>query len=149
LLHVRDGWRNGSELALVRPPAPSFGRRRKRLRDIDLVVDLGEEVFSRRWWRGVATLSALTALVALIAPAPFEPLPSIPSERAGPAEAEQLRELAIAPLGAGSRTNGRMAANSLVEPLTEAPDRPFVDIFAKLGSGDTIARLLIRSAASA
>jgi len=64
---------------------------------------------------------------------------------AGAAEAIQFRETAIAPLGAGSRTGGRMAANALVEPLTQAPDRPTIELFAKLGAGDTIANLLARS----
>ncbi len=53
--------------------------------------------------------------------------------------------MAIAPLGSGSGTGGRMAANALVEPLAEAPDRPFVELFARLGSGDNLAQLLGRS----
>ena len=41
-----------------------------------------------------------------------------------------------------------MAANALVEPLAEAPDRPFVELFARLGRGDSIGRLLVRSGVS-
>ena len=59
LLHMRTQWRNEAAFAVaLAPPAPGFGRRRRRWRDIDLVVDLAEEPLSRRWWRGVATLSA-------------------------------------------------------------------------------------------
>ena len=141
---MRAQWRNANGVVA----APSFGRRRRRLRDIDLTVDLGDEPLSLRWWRGALTLSALFALIAIIAPAPFEPVPAAPAERVGSEEAVQYREAAIAPLGEGGRTGGRMAANALVQPLSEAPDRPFIELFAKLGDGDTVAALLTRSGAS-
>jgi murein DD-endopeptidase MepM/ murein hydrolase activator NlpD len=124
---------------------PAFGRRRRRLRDLDLLVDLGEDVLSRRWWGGVATLSLLCATVAFIAPAPFEALPAAPAEQVGAAEAMQYRDISIAPLGAGSETGGRMAANALVEPLSSAPDRPSIELFARLGGGDNVASMLARS----
>jgi len=142
---MRAQWRSEAAFAVVQPPAPSFGRRKKRLRDIDLIVDLSDEPLSWRWFRGAATLSALCALVALFAPAPFERLPAAPADRVGSAESEEYRDIAISPLGAGSETGGRMDANALVEPLAEAPDRPFVELFARLSSGDSIAQLLSRS----
>jgi len=142
---MRAQWRNGDGAAFAGAAAPAFGRRRKRLRDIDLIVDLAEEPLSRRWWRGAATLTLLCATVAVLAPTPFEPLPAASPDRVGSVEAEQFREIAIAPLAAGSGTGGRMAANSLVEPLAQAPDRPTIELFARLGSGDTIAQLLSRA----
>ena len=135
-------------MAVPSPLAPSFGRRKKRLRDIDLIVDLAEEPMSLRWLGGVATLSALFALVAVIAPTPFEPLPAMPINRIGAAEAEQYRDISIAPLASGSETGVRMAANSLVQPLSEAPDRPFVELFMKLGAGDNIGKMLSRNGVS-
>jgi murein DD-endopeptidase MepM/ murein hydrolase activator NlpD len=145
---MRAEWRNAGGVALAGTRAPAFGRRRKRLRDLDLIVDLSDEPLSRRWWRGVATLSLLCASVAFIAPTPFEPLPAAPVDRVGAAEATQYREIAISPPGAGSRTGGRMAANALVEPLTFAPDRPNIELFAKLGGGDNVANMLARSGVS-
>ena len=142
---MREQWRTEAAFAVVPPLARGFGRRRKGWRDIDLVVDLANEPLSGRWWRGVGTLSALFALLAVIAPMPFAPLPATSSEQIGFSEAEQYGDIAISPLGDGSETGVRMAANALVEPLAEAPDRPFIDLFAKLGSGDSIARLLGRS----
>ena len=142
---MRAEWRNEAAFAAVQPRASGFGRRKKSWRDIDLVVDLAEEPLSLRWWRGAATLSLLCASVAFIAPTPFEPLPATPAERIGWAEAEQFRQAALAP---GSRTAGRMDAGPLVRPLAEAPDRPFVELFVKLGSGDSIAGMLSRSGAS-
>lgn len=145
---MRAQWRKEAALAVPSPFAPEFGRRRKSWRDFDLVVDLGEDILSRRWWRGVATLSALIALIAAIAPPLFEPLPTISADRVGSAEAERFRDVGLTPLNNGSRTGGRMVANALVEPLAEAPDRPFVELFARLGSGDSVAQLLARSGVS-
>ena len=145
---MRAQWRNETGFAARSAVAPAFGRRRKRLSDIDLVVDLAEEPLSGRWWRGAATLSVLCALVAVIAPTPFEPLPAAQMETVGPAEAKQYRDMAISPLSEGSRTSGRMDANALVRPLAEAPDRPFIELFAKLGQGDSLAQLLDRSGVS-
>ena len=142
---MRDQWRTEAALAVAPPLAPRFGRRKKRLRDISLVVDLAEEPMSLRWWGGAGTLSALFALVAVIAPAPFEPLPATPIDRVGSQEARQYRDIAIAPLASGSETGVRMAANSLVQPLSEAPDRPFVEMFARLGAGDSVGRMLSRN----
>jgi murein DD-endopeptidase MepM/ murein hydrolase activator NlpD len=135
-------------VALAGTRAPAFGRRRKRLRDLDLIVDLSDEPLSRRWWRGVATLSLLCASVAFIAPTPFEPLPAALVDRVGAAEATQYRDIAISSLGEGSRTGGRMTANALVEPLSSAPDRPNIELFAKLGDGDNVANMLARSGVS-
>jgi murein DD-endopeptidase MepM/ murein hydrolase activator NlpD len=146
LLDMRAQWRNGGELALARTAAPAFGRRRPRWRDMELVVDLGEDVLSGRWWRGVATLAMLCATVVFLAPTPFEPLHAI-GEPIGAAEAEQLGGIAISPLGSGSRTGTRMAANALAEPLAQAPDRPSIELFARLGVGDNVAALLARSGA--
>ncbi|WP_294120748.1 M23 family metallopeptidase [Sphingomonas sp.] len=145
---MRAQWRNEAAFAVAEPVAPSFGRRRKRWHEFDLVVDLAEEPLSRRWWRGLATLSLMCATVAFIAPNPFEPLPAIPADRVSAAEAEQYREMGIAPLGSGSGTGGRMAANALVQPLAEAPDRPTIDLFARFGTGDNMAALLTRSGAT-
>ncbi|MBA3667578.1 MAG: M23 family metallopeptidase [Sphingomonas sp.] len=142
---MRAQWRT-SGAAIAAPVA--FGRRRPRWRDFDLVVDLGEEVLSARWWRGSATLGLLCAGVGLLAPTPFEPLPAANVERVGQAEAEQFRDIAIAPLSAGSKTGGRMAATELVEPLSQAPDRPTIELFARMGAGDGIAQLLVRSGVS-
>jgi hypothetical protein len=138
---MRAEWRNAGGVALAGARAPAFGRRRRRLRDLDLIVDLSEDGLSWRWWRGVATLSLLCATLAFIAPIPFEPIPAAPADQVGPAEATQYRDLAIAPLGAGSRTGGRMAANALVEPLSQAPDRPNIELFARLGSEDSVANM--------
>lgn len=145
---MREQWRTEAAFAVAPPLGAGFGRRKKRLRDINLIVDLAEEPMSLRWCGGVATLSALFALIAVIAPTPFEPLPATQGGRIGSEEARQYRSIAITPLASGSETGVRMAANSLVQPLSEAPDRPFVELFAKLGAGDNVARMLSRNSVS-
>lgn len=142
---MREHWR--TEAAFAAPPslAPSFGRRKKSWRDIDLVVDLAEDALTWRWWRGAATLSLLAAFLAVIAPSPFAPLPAISADQVVSAVAEEYRDIAVAPIAEGSDTGVRMAANALVEPLAEAPDRPSIDLFVRFGGGDTIAELLARA----
>ena len=144
---MREQWRTEAAFAVAAPVAPGFGRRKKRWRDIDPFVDLANEPLSIRWLRGAATLSAFCASLALVAPMPFAPLPAVNAEQIGSDEAERYREIAISPLGEGSETGVRMAAGNLAQPLAEAPDRPFVELFARLSGGDTIAQLLVRSGA--
>ena len=48
------------------------------------------------------------------------------------------RGQAIAPLAWGGDTGHRMAANDLVSPLAEAPERPHVELSATLGEGDAL-----------
>ena len=145
---MRGEWRKAGAVALAPSLVPAFGRRKKRWRDINLIVDLAIEPLSGRWWRGAATLSLLCAGLALVAPNPIEPLPASQAGQVNWAEAAQYRELGIAPLGSGSGAGGRMAPNRLAEPLAQAPDRPSIELFARLGRGDSIGALLARSGVS-
>lgn len=145
MLHMRDQWRTETALAVPPPLGQGFGRRGARRGKIDLRVDLANEPLSLRWLRGAATLSGLCALITLMAPMPFAPLPSARAGQIGPDEAEQLRFLAVSPQESGSKTGLRMAANGLVQPLEKAPERPNVELFATIGSGDSMTRLLVRS----
>lgn len=58
---------------------------------------------------------------------------------------EEARGQAIAPLAWGGDTGHRMAANDLVSPLAEAPERPHVELSATLGEGDALAHVLTRA----
>lgn len=137
--------RTFASLRVAERQAVGFGRARP---PFSLVVDLNEDMFSRTWWRGFGTLTAMVVALALTAPTALEPLPSTNPDRIGEAEAEQFRALAISPAADGSRTGGRMAANGLVEPLAFAPDRPRVELFAAFSAGDSLDRLLVRSGAT-
>ncbi len=117
---------------------------RDTLSRIDWVPDLGARVGSRSWWRGLATCTALCAATWMLAP-DFRPLVgAAPAPLAG-AEWDESRALAISPLALGADTGRHMAANDLVAPLAEAPERPTVDLSATLGEGDALDRVLMRA----
>lgn len=111
---------------------------------IDWVPDLGARIGSLDWWRGLATCTALCAATVTFAPG-IRPLTgAVPTPLAG-AEWDESRAQGIAPLGQGAATGRRMAANDLVAPLAEAPERPSIDLAAILGQGDAFDRALIRA----
>jgi murein DD-endopeptidase MepM/ murein hydrolase activator NlpD len=141
---ARDPW-TGTAIAAAGADAPAaFGRRSARKGPF---VDLGSEFFSRDWWRGVATLLALCTAAALLAPG-IEPLPGGMAQPIDDFERVQAAALAIAPISSGSGTGLVMAPTERVEPLAVAPERNRVELFLKLGTGDSIGRLLQRAGAS-
>ncbi len=134
--------------------APRFGRAEPvappagRFSDLDLTVDLGADIGSTRWWRGLATCLTLLTITWNLGPT-FAPLP----ERLGPlptADATELaRAQAIAPLALGGDTGRRMAATDAVQPLAEAPERPSVQLMATIGQGDGFVHALERAGVGA
>ena len=141
----------GQEAGAYRPafaraaPAatPSFGARRKSWRDVELAIDLAEDFGSRRWWRGFATLTALTVATALMAP-PFVPLPGGHPAAVNEAEEVQFAAAGIGALVEGSTAGMAMAPTRAVETLSAAPERPRIDLFARLAPGENLARMLVR-----
>lgn len=140
-------------LELAGGGARGFGRALDRQLDIapepvssrvDWVPDLGTRIGSREWWRGLATCTALCAATVMLAPG-FKPLVgAVPSPLAG-AEWEETRAQGIAPLAQGATTGRRMAANDLVAPLANVPERPTLELSATLGQGDAFDRALMRA----
>ena len=146
---TRSDWAGASEAAVLpraAVPRSSFGARTVRA-PFSLTVDLADELFTRRWWRGLATLIALTTAAALTAPG-FGPLPGGHPAMVGESEEIQFAAAGVGSLGEDSRTGIAMAATTAVEPLSTAPERPRIDLFARLAPGDNLARLLIRLGAS-
>jgi murein DD-endopeptidase MepM/ murein hydrolase activator NlpD len=112
--------------------------------EADLVVDLGARIGSREWWRGLATCGVLCATALAFAPS-IRPFDSQPEAALAPAQWEEARTLAIAPLAYGADTGKRMTPTDAVEPLADTPERPSVDLSATLGQGDGFARVLERA----
>ena len=141
---MREAWvqRQLAEATAIAPPA-GFGRARA---PFSLVVDLGADLFSRDWWRGLATLAALVVWALMLGPR-LAPLPAGTPPAPGNAIEEQWRATGIGPMSAGSRSGMRMAAGPLVEPIAEAPERAFIETFATVGR-DGLARSLARAGAS-
>jgi murein DD-endopeptidase MepM/ murein hydrolase activator NlpD len=111
-----------------------------QLADADLVVDLGDSIGSGRWWRGLATLTALVAAgLAIGTDLPVIPA-SVPAQQSDAVVAEG-RQAAIGPLLLGSPTARQVAPNALARRLAEAPERPRVELSANVGSGGLEAAL--------
>ena len=132
---------------LVAEAAPAFGLRAAPPVPFSLVVDLGADLFSRRWWRGLATLLPLTAAVAGLAPG-LEPLAGGRTGEFDQPATEQWDAAGIGSLNGGSATGLPMAETSAVEPLAEAPVRTSMTLFGTLGPQDSLGRLLGRSGVS-
>ena len=135
--------------ALLPQAAPSsVGEKLARLRglagDLNLIVDLGNRIGSREWFRGLGTCLALCYAAYSFAPG-FDSVPGAAPPQLSDAHWEESRALAIAPLAYGADTGRRMAATDAVEPLTEMPERPSVNLIATIGQGDGFARVLERA----
>jgi murein DD-endopeptidase MepM/ murein hydrolase activator NlpD len=127
------------------PETRAFGESwRARLADLDLVPDLGEDIGSVRWFRGLATLTLLSVAALALAP-DYGPIygaqPAMPTA----AEFEEARAQMIMPIAYGSDSGKRMAATDAVIALAGSPERPRIELTASLGRGDSFARVLQRS----
>ena len=140
------GLAGGGGAVALRPRAfvPAAQARVQAAPAFDWAPDLGSDIGSRTWWRGLLTCTALCAATWALGPS-FRPLTGfVDAPLSGP-EREEARALAIAPLGLGAATGRRAAANDLVRPLAEAPERPAVELAATLGDGDAFDRVLERA----
>ena len=144
---MREAWM-GRQFGSVAAAAPvgfvPFGLARPRT--TLLVVDLGEDLFSRRWWRGLATLGLLCTVAALTAP-DFGSLPGGHGAYLTGDERAQWRAIGVDSIAHGSSSGMRMAPGALVEPLQQAPERTSIDLVATLGP-DGLAHSLARLGAS-
>lgn len=117
---------------------------RDRLAELELVPDLGEDIGSVRWFRGLGTLTTLSVLALALLP-DFGPVygaqPPIPTE----SEFEEARAQMIMPIAYGSDSGKRMAATDAVVALAGSPERPRIELTATLGRGDSFARVLQRA----
>jgi hypothetical protein len=141
---LREAWvqRQVGAAAAIGAPA-GFGRARA---PFSLVVDLGENLFSRRWWQGAATLALLVGGALALRPG-LQPLPAgTPPEPASSVQ-DQWQAAGIGPAAQGSRSGMRMAAGPRVEPIAAAPERAWIETFAKVGV-DGLARALARIGAA-
>ena len=125
------------------PPSPRIPLRTAAT-SIDWVPDLGAQIGSLDWWRGVATCTALCVATWALAPGIQPLVGAVPPPLVG-AEWDEARAQGITAIGQGAATGRRMAANDLVAPLTEAPERPTVTLSATLGEGDRLDRVLMRA----
>lgn len=143
-LAVADGARVNFS-ALVPPQT-------RRLLDIDwdaldLVVDLGDRLGSRRWWFGLLTLAALCSTAILLG-ARQTPLPEPAPAGFTPAAMVEVDAQGISPLAFGARSGRAVAPTKAVVPLAETPERPRIEVTAKLRAVDSFAGALRRAGVS-
>ena len=124
--------------------ANKFRERTVRPPLFDLAVDLGEDIGSRRWWRGLVTMLAMIAGSLSLLP-DFQPIYGAQPETLSGDAFQESRAYMIMPLAYGSDTGRRMAATDAVVPLKASPERPQIEMTATLGRGDSFARVLKRA----
>lgn len=135
--------------AMIAPlrTAPSESRIaawRERLNAIDWAPDLGQDIGSARWFRGLATLTLLTVISLSFLPdlgPVYGAQPTMPT----PVQLDIARTQTIMPLAYGADSGGRMAPNENVVALAASPERPSIELTATLGRGDSFARVLQRA----
>lgn len=129
----------------IAPPQPSaLDSLRLRLNDIDWTPDLGARIGSADWWRGAVTCLVLIAGAGALLPRVSPIIGAVPPPLAGEAW-EESRTQSIMPLAWGATTGRRLAANDLVLPLAETPERPIVELTATIGAGDDFSAVLQRA----
>lgn len=136
-----------SAAALTAAPAQTFEAKLTRgiFGDYDFVPDLGSDIGSATWFRGLTTCVGLCALTLLMAPGFETPIyGTVPAPLRG-AEFDAVQAQAIRPMALGAGTGMHMAATKLVAPLSDTPERPIITLDAKLGSGDALLAVLQRS----
>ncbi len=113
--------------------------------DFDITPDLGSRIGTLTWYRGAATCIGLCALTFLLSPGFENPIYGFAPAAFQGKELEAARAQAIAPLSKGATTGYKMAATQLVAPLSDTPERPQIEINAKLASGGSLMTMLKRS----
>ena len=113
--------------------------------DLDLTPDLGSRIGTLTWYRGAATCAGLCALVFLMSPGFENPIYGFAPAAMQGKDLEAARAQSIAPLNKGGTTGYHMAATRLVTPLNDTPERPQIQINAKLASGGSLLGVLRRS----
>lgn len=117
---------------------------RERFAQTDWVPDLGRDIGSFTWFRGLATLTLLCSGALSCLP-DFGPINGHENAPLTGLYADRARSQIIAPLAYGSDTGIRMAATDAVRPLAESPERPYIELVATIGRGDSLQRVLQRA----
>jgi murein DD-endopeptidase MepM/ murein hydrolase activator NlpD len=120
--------------------ASSLLRARRRL---DLIVDLGDRIGSRDWFRGAATCLALCYAAGAFAPG-FGPVLGASPAALSAAQAHEAEALSIRPLALGASTGRRVAPTDAVVPVASVPERPTLKLLATVGEADGFTSALQR-----
>lgn len=133
--------RFGAAPARPRRPAPPPPALRPRF---TLLVDLGRDIGSPEWLRGLVTCAALCLAAWSFWPQ-LDTTPGLAPAELSADQWEEASALAIVPIAQGSTTGRRMAPTDAVQPLLNAPERPTVELRASLASAGDLAGALRRA----
>lgn len=111
---------------------------------LDWTPDLAQNIGSRRWFRGLATMIGLGAAAIAFWPG-IAPVFAAPAVRLDSQGRDELRSQMIAPLALGADSGRHMAATKAVRPLQAAPERPELALLATLSPGDGLPGMLRRA----
>ena len=124
--------------------AARFARWRNRCAALDWAPDLAEDIGSRRWFRGLATMLTLSAAALGFWP-DLSALEAAPTSAIDATSRDEFRSQLILPLALGGDSGRHMGATQRVKPLADAPERPTLQMTATLGQGDSFGRMLERA----
>lgn len=133
-------------------PAPSHGLKALAARwaqikataqETNWTPDLGQNIGSLEWFRGLGTLCLLCTGAYLLWPG-IHPLGAV-ARAPAPVALEELRSQMIMPMAFGSDTGRAMAATDAVVALRQAPERPTIELAAMIGRGDSFMRVMQRA----
>lgn len=131
----------------ITPPDSRIQRLRERAEnwahDIDLVPDLGRNIGSRTWWRGLATCTCLCATMILLSPG-IQPVPAPREAPLGTERLDQYRAQMVGASALGGDSGIHMGPTDAAAPLAQTPERPQIELDAALGAGG-FARTLARA----
>ena len=115
---------------------------------LDLAPDLGENIGSRRWLRGLGTMVGLGVAAIAFWPdlTPLEARPAMPLD---PAVNSEMRSQMVLPLALGADSGRRMGPTAAVIPLKSAPERPQIAMVVTLAPGDSFVSMLRRAGVAA
>ena len=111
----------------------------------ELSTDLGDAIGSLGWWLGAAACTALCGTTLWLG-SQVLPIPQAARAPLTPTQRENIRPQTIAPLARGGATGIEALPNAhLVEPLAEVPERPRLEVTARLNGRDSFEGALRRA----
>jgi hypothetical protein len=140
--------RRGAAVIALSPPRDWRARLEQWAETADLVPDLGRDIGSATWWRGLFTCISLCALALLLTPG-ISRIPGVALPPLGAPQLDQYRSQMVGALAFGANSGLRMGPTDAVSPLAETPERPRIELDAALGTGASFAHTLSRSGVSA
>ena len=123
--------------ATIVPAAPRF----------DWAPDLAENIGSRRWYRGMATLLVLIG-TALACWPDLSALQAAPAVRLDSTAVAEYRSHGLSASRDPARSPRRIGGNPAMRAVAFVPERPRVELTAELPAGDSLSRLFQRAGVS-